>query len=1074
MEFEKYTPVGVNKDDRFTAIQRDRSRIYLPGFCYDIANTRLYSNEEGNRGSALSLPGFEEIQLPSFINRRPLKEEVDTCIGIIPYDSKGLLILFIYNSANAHRILSYNVKTGTWNTLVQGSMLNFSTGHRITDTRYGFNQNYVIFTDFYNPIRQIDITKTLIDPYEQQISYHKACPRNRVEFQKNASGFRPTRVYDSAITVNSIAYDNFRFAARFLYPDGTYSVFSQPSWTSLADDDPTADGIENKILIELQLTEEEFASIQSVEFAYVKNNDFEYSVFRTVEKNVATQEKLIQTEFLGKVGGELVDTELSIKPFEEIPELSRNFQVAENKAFMSFDKLGYNLKDFQIQITQKTLNDNNFIAQSGLPKNNIDDLLVEGTFKEKGLYEVGVICYDAKLRYSTVLKSREFEISAVGPASEPIIQITGNVPKKWKYYSVVTSINRQQGNYMHVPVVPMYYIGDVENYTSAPSNVVNYYERYYITNLDLTNVVEVHYVLPKNIAFAPVKGMRLRVRKGNNSNYVTMTVLDYHEDANVVVVNYDSNKIATPLATGTQQQIDVEIFDPVEQISQTFYESSRLYPIIDGKISERLIYLKGDTFKITPKSGNPSASDAQWFFPQYYNNTVWPYTVYDQAVSMGTYEVPTPTFGNSYDNDIEFTQIDLIEVQKTVDRGPRITGGDSFEFNKIEKITRVFRTAVTRIAGPDYNRVTDHRGRPTLKTTSIQEKNDLPLLVYSNAANPDVSFNGLSVVDQNSAYMLEEFNGPVIALIRVNNILLSIHAHKSSSLYVGEGILRAGEDTILTQTDNVIGDEYRHTRTHGTIHPESVKEHDGNVFWWDHTEGVVVQYTRGGLVPISYRKMYSYFKQLARKYDPYLSEISIIGSIDPRNSEYLLSFPAVGNLPGETWAYNFDEQVWTSRYEYIPEATAHIQDRLFSFKNGKLWSHQGRIDGKRNYFYGEQKYSKLTFVVNPAPDQNKKFQNIHIESTKISDSGNPVIVRITNDRGQETYMKYSDFKKVNEKYISPILRDINSRVDSGKLALRDGNDIDSQYILVEVTMQTTGEFILNNIAVAFNMSGYTR
>jgi hypothetical protein len=56
--------------------------------------------------------------------------------------------------------------------------------------------------------------------------------------------------------------------------------------------------------------------------------------------------------------------------------------------------------------------------------------------------------------------------------------------------------------------------------------------------------------------------------------------------------------------------------------------------------------------------------------------------------------------------------------------------------------------------------------------------------------------------------------------------------------------------TLIT-TDDVIGADNQLKYSYGTIHPESVCEVDGNVFFWDGRRNEPVRYAQNGLTPLA-------------------------------------------------------------------------------------------------------------------------------------------------------------------------------------------------------------------------------
>ena len=69
---------------------------------------------------------------------------------------------------------------------------------------------------------------------------------------------------------------------------------------------------------------------------------------------------------------------------------------------------------------------------------------------------------------------------------------------------------------------------------------------------------------------------------------------------------------------------------------------------------------------------------------------------------------------------------------------------------------------------------------------------------------------------------------------------------------------------------------------------------------------------------------------------------------------------------------------WVSRYSYHPDWMIGFKNRLYTFKNGEIYSHD--TNPSRNQFYGTNYSSKIKTVLNDAPTQAKMFKTLAIDS----------------------------------------------------------------------------------------------
>ena len=83
-------------------------------------------------------------------------------------------------------------------------------------------------------------------------------------------------------------------------------------------------------------------------------------------------------------------------------------------------------------------------------------------------------------------------------------------------------------------------------------------------------------------------------------------------------------------------------------------------------------------------------------------------------------------------------------------------------------------------------------------------------------------------------------------------------------------------------------------------------------------------------------------------------------------------------MPNVTLA--FDELVtgWTSEFTFVPDSGLSLNNRFYTFNNGRLWEHNSEnVD--RNTFYGITGDTIIKFVFNEAPSAVKNFKTLGYE-----------------------------------------------------------------------------------------------
>jgi hypothetical protein len=186
-------------------------------------------------------------------------------------------------------------------------------------------------------------------------------------------------------------------------------------------------------------------------------------------------------------------------------------------------------------------------------------------------------------------------------------------------------------------------------------------------------------------------------------------------------------------------------------------------------------------------------------------------------------------------------------------------------------------------------------GGSTDKPTSI---------LYSNTIIQGTKINGLSSFESLNEAILDSDAGAINKLVytakgdQYGNVMLSICANDAMSLYLGESrIVDNGGDGFLAASPGVIGTIYPLKGGYGSIHPESVVEVSGKVYWFCIYSGCVVRYDNQGLEVISDQKMRNFFQKRSRNLvESGKASEFVIGGFDVTNDEYVLFVPEYSNV----------------------------------------------------------------------------------------------------------------------------------------------------------------------------------
>ena len=197
--------------------------------------------------------------------------------------------------------------------------------------------------------------------------------------------------------------------------------------------------------------------------------------------------------------------------------------------------------------------------------------------------------------------------------------------------------------------------------------------------------------------------------------------------------------------------------------------------------------------------------------------------------------------------------------------------------------------------------------------------------------------------------------------------------------------------------------------------------------------------TSQSVAEISSNGMSSYFNSKfseLKAYESATNKVLLKLGFDRDNDELIVS--AVKSS-GSTFtndftvAYNFRRDLWSSFYSFVGEGYAELNNVLYSFKDGKAYSHN--TNDNRNSFYGTTYTSKVEIVSNQNPSMVKSWEALNIEGdTSWS------FTAYTSD---QTTSQITSLTKKERLFYSHIPRDTSSISTSQFLTLGAVTSIDS-------------------------------
>lgn len=243
-------------------------------------------------------------------------------------------------------------------------------------------------------------------------------------------------------------------------------------------------------------------------------------------------------------------------------------------------------------------------------------------------------------------------------------------------------------------------------------------------------------------------------------------------------------------------------------------------------------------------------------------------------------------------------------------------------------------------------------GKPFI-TSDVGQVTKSTFIRHSSTFIPGTGLNGLSEFSSG-----DEGNVPIDA-VKIQKlqptskestdgeVILAICNSDTYSIYVDEARISTNDSqSFLISSTNIIGDIRKQRSGFGTVNPESVFEDEGNVYWWDKLARSYVRYATNGIFPISEYKAVTYFEKQAELND---QDDLVITGYDPFYKLILVTFTNAEFSRRKTIGFSLHKERWISFYGFKPTGYIIGSNKLYSFSNSVIYSHDNV--GNFNTFY---------------------------------------------------------------------------------------------------------------------------
>lgn len=256
-------------------------------------------------------------------------------------------------------------------------------------------------------------------------------------------------------------------------------------------------------------------------------------------------------------------------------------------------------------------------------------------------------------------------------------------------------------------------------------------------------------------------------------------------------------------------------------------------------------------------------------------------------------------------------------------------------------------------------------GRPNVASPNAKQIERKSSITYSEPYSLDSSVLKLSSFNggQGNFVDLPNAYGAIKQMLNNGDSITVLQEVKSSLVPVNRNLVEYLDGTSnVTVSTNFLGTQSVYAGDFGTQNPESVKSYNGRVYFSDVRSGKIVRIGPDGLEPISEAKIDAYTQDKCFIIASSSGTYKTIGGIDPMHGEYDITYLTVSGGPNidDTIAYDMEDKVWNTRYSFKPEAYEHLDNYLYTFKDGKMYRHTDSAN--RNEFYGSGNVSSVKLI----------------------------------------------------------------------------------------------------------------
>ena len=296
------------------------------------------------------------------------------------------------------------------------------------------------------------------------------------------------------------------------------------------------------------------------------------------------------------------------------------------------------------------------------------------------------------------------------------------------------------------------------------------------------------------------------------------------------------------------------------------------------------------------------------------------------------------------------------------------------------------------------------KGRTHLEVKNDGERFYKSSIVHSDEYQSDINILTLASFNPAKAnfFNFDKKYGSLYYIGDYNDRLIGLQQQKVSLTTVNKNVISYADGSgSVSVSENPFGSTMYASADLGLSDPfvGSVVNTGSAVYFVDYDREEIGMVQGNSVVSISDIGMRSEFEVVFGRYKaadyPFNPNppTNIISGYDPRDQVVFFTFDISNTALSRTYGYSEKTKAWSSRYSFIPNRYATVDNRLYSFKllngttiNGGYYDdytnlmHEHTDSVDRCNFYSTQYGSSITLVVNAVPGKVKVFDALSLET----------------------------------------------------------------------------------------------